>query len=61
VERFFRAGADGGGKCPTADRQLSTTLRKSPGLKGFWMLDTAPSLVAMCRKFGAYFDADRTS
>jgi hypothetical protein len=48
-----------GDKLP--ERQLSTAASRSRGLNGFWTLETAPSLVAICKKFGACLEADWAS
>lgn len=41
------------------DRLPSTAVRNSAGLNGFCKLDTAPSLVAMCKKSGWRSEANR--
>src|SRR6202035_4057602 len=45
-----------GGSCER-DRLLSTAANSWAGLNGFCKLETAPNLVAMCRKSGGWSDA----
>src|ERR1700694_5651123 len=51
-EAIFPAGIDNDGGGVAASRQPTTAASRAAGLNGFCRLLTAPSLVAIVRKFG---------